>query len=245
MRAAGLPLAFATGRLSPPDLGMDLHCPDCGLPIPASEVAPAAGLAVCRLCDRAYPLAVCQSAAPIEDRDDLATGPPPRGVTVAERVDGFRVSMSMRSCMAFFLVPFTLVWSGGSLGGIYGTQIHRGEFNLMMSLFGLPFLAGSVLLAGFTLMTVAGVQVLELRGGRLSARFGVFGLLWGRSVDWRDVESAHLVEKSVKTRRSYGVKHEVEIAVRGGKPLSFGSGMEPDRLRWLVRFLAVRIRPSR
>ena len=44
-------------------------------------------------------------------------------------MDGFRLTLSTRSCIAFFLVPFTLFWAGGSLGGIYGTQIAKGEFN--------------------------------------------------------------------------------------------------------------------
>lgn len=224
---------------------VDLHCPDCGLPIPATEVAPSAGLAVCRLCDRTYPLAACQAAAPLEERADLPSGPPPKGVTVTEAVDGFRVAISTRSCMAVFLVPFTLFWSGGSLGGLYGTQIYKGEFNLMMSLFGIPFLIGSVFLIGFTLMSVAGRQVIELKGGRLHVHAGAFGLRWGRSVDWRDVESVRLNESPMKARRSYGSTHEVEVVVRGDKPLSLGSGVDPERLRWMTRFLASRIRLGR
>lgn len=224
---------------------MDLHCPDCGLPVPATEVAPSAGLAVCRLCDRTHPLAACQEALPLEKRPDLTPGPPPKGVVVSEAMDGFRVSVSTRSCMAVFLVPFTLFWSGGSLGGLYGTQIYKGEFNLMMSLFGIPFLIGSVFLIGFTLMSVAGSQVVELKAGRLHAYAGALGLRWGRSVDWRDVESVRLNESPLKSRRSYGSTHEVEVVVRGDKPLSLGSGVDPERLRWTTRFLASRIRLGR
>ncbi len=221
---------------------MELHCPDCGLTIPTSEVAPSAGLAVCRLCDRTYPLEACRHAKPLDARADQPLGPPPKGVTVAEGIDGFRLEISTRSCMALFLVPFTLFWAGGSLGGIYGTQIHKGEFSLWLSLFGLPFLLGSVFLIGFTAMTVAGRHVVELRAGRLHVHAGALGLRWGRSVDWRDVEDARLGEKST---RNYRPVHEVVVAVRGDKPLSFGSGVEAERLRWAVRFLAVRIQRGR
>ena len=224
---------------------MALHCPDCGLPIPTAEVAPSAGLAVCRLCDRTYTLAACQEALPIEERVDLPLGTPPKGVTLAEGMDGFRLTLTTRSPMALFLVPFTLFWAGGSLGGLYGTQIAKGEFNLMMSLFGIPFLLGSVFLIGFTLMSVAGSQVVELKGGRLRVHAGAFGLRWGRSVDWRDVESARLHERPARGRRRYGSVHEVEVSVRGDKPLSFGSGIDPERLRWAIRFLAARIRLGR
>lgn len=224
---------------------MALHCPDCGLPIPTTEVAPSAGLAVCRLCDRTYPLTACQEALPIEERADLPLGAPPKGVTVTEGMDGFKVSVSTRSCMAVFLVPFTLFWAGGSLGGLYGTQIAKGEFNLMMSLFGIPFLIGSVFLIGFTAMSVAGRQVIELKGGRLHVNTGAFGLRWGRSADWRDVESVRLNERPAGGRRRYGSMHEVEVSVRGDKPLSLGSGIDPERLRWATRFLAARIRLGR
>jgi hypothetical protein len=224
---------------------MELHCPDCGLPIPAVEVAPAAGLAVCRFCERTYSLAACQEAAPIENRPELAPGPPPKGVTVTEGMDGFRVAVSTRSCLAFFLVPFTLFWAGGSLGGIYGTQIAKGEFNLLLSLFGIPFLIGSVFLIGFTLLTVAGSHVVELKGGRLESYVSVLGFRRGRSVNWADVESVRLTETSRRSRGRYVVTHEVEIAVRGEKPLALGSGADRDLLQWAVRFLAARIRRGR
>lgn len=56
--------------------------------------------------------------------------------------NGFEISATTESPIAFFLVPFMLVWSGGSLGGIYGTQIANGHFNLFLSLFGIPFCNG-------------------------------------------------------------------------------------------------------
>ena len=37
-----------------------------------------------------------------------------------------------------------LIWSGGSLGGIYGTQIANQEFSLLQSLFGIPFIIGTI-----------------------------------------------------------------------------------------------------
>ena len=155
---------------------MELNCPDCGLPIQAADIAPAQGMAVCRFCEKPFPLEACQTAVPFADRGIVPVTAPPKGVDFVETMDGFRLSLSTRSCVGFFLVPFTLVWAGGSLGGIYGTQIAKGKFDLMMSLFGLPFLIGSIFLIGLTIMAVAGRTVVELTSGKFSVRTGALGV---------------------------------------------------------------------
>ena len=135
---------------------MEFHCPDCGLPIAIADLAPAQGLAVCRFCEKSHPLAAAQAAVPLERRDVAADPNPPKGVSVLETMDGFRLVVSTRSCIALFLVPFTLLWAGGSLGGIYGTQIYKGEFNLFQSLFGIPFLLGTLFFGSFAMMALCG-----------------------------------------------------------------------------------------
>jgi hypothetical protein len=159
-------------------------------------------------------------------------------------MDGFRLTLSTRSCIAFFLVPFTMFWAGGSLGGIYGTQIAKGEFNLMLSLFGLPFLAGSVFLVALTVMAVAGRCVVELAGGKFSIRTGALGVYRTKSVAWDDVLSCRLTEDTSRGR-SYSTTYQVEVAVERGEPLRFGVGAERQTVLWLSRFLAGRIQRGR
>ncbi len=224
---------------------MDFHCPDCGLPIETADLAPAQGVAVCRFCEKPHPLAACQEALPFERRHVTPELALPKGVTLEETMDGFRLILSARSCIAFFLVPFTLFWAGGSLGGIYGTQIAKGEFNLMMSLFGLPFLAGSVFLVAVTVMAVAGRCVVELEGGKFSVRTGAFGVYRTKSAAWDDVLSCRLTEATSRGRSSYTTTYQVEVAVERGEPLRFGVGAERKTVLWLSRFLAGRIQRGR
>jgi hypothetical protein len=225
---------------------MEFHCPDCGLPIEMADLAPAQGVAVCRFCEKPHPLAACQEAVPYERRNIVPELTVPKGVTLEETMDGFRLTLSMRSCVAFFLVPFTLLWAGGSLGGIYGTQIAKGKFELIQSLFGLPFLAGSVFLIAFTAMAVAGRCVVERAGGRLLIRTGALGVYRTQSAAWDDVLSCRLTEVSRRSRNSYGTTYQVEVAVEGGKPLAFaGTGAERATVLWVSRFLAGRIRTGR
>ncbi len=225
---------------------MEFHCPDCGLPIQAADLAPAQGVAVCRFCEKPFPLEACQSAVPFADRNIVPVMTPPKGVDLVETMDGFRLTLSTRSCIAVFLVPFTLVWAGGSLGGIYGTQIAKGEFNWMMSLFGLPFLVGSFFLIALTVMSVCGRTIVELAGGKFSIRTGALGVYRTQSAPWPDVRSCRLTEATRRGRNSYSTSFQVEFKVDGAKDLQLSAaGVERENALWLARFLAGRIQRGR
>ena len=225
---------------------MEFHCPDCGLPIQAADLAPAQGVAVCRFCEKPFPLEACQAAVPFADRNIVPVMTPPKGVDLVETMDGFRLTLSTRSCIAIFLVPFTLVWAGGSLGGIYGTQIAKGEFNWMMSLFGLPFLVGSVALIGLTVMSVAGRTIVELAGGKFSIRTCALGVYRTQSAPWHDVRSCRLTEATRRGRNRYSTSFQVEFKVDGAKDLRLSAaGVDRENALWLARFLAARIQRGR
>ncbi|MFN5056851.1 MAG: hypothetical protein ACK5FI_02565 [Verrucomicrobiota bacterium] len=225
---------------------MEFHCPDCGLPIQAADLAPSQGVAVCRFCEKPFPLEACQAAVPFADRHIVPVMTPPKGVDLVETMDGFRLTLSTRSCIAIFLVPFTLVWAGGSLGGIYGMQIAKGEFNWMMSLFGLPFLVGSVALIGLTVMSVAGRTIVELAGGKFSIRTGALGVYRTQSAPWLEVRSCSLTEATKRGRSSYSTTYQVEFKVDGAKDLRLSAaGVDRENALWLARFLAGRIQRGR
>jgi hypothetical protein len=188
----------------------------------------------------------CQTAVPFADRNIVPVMTPPKGVDLVETMDGFRLTLSTRSCIAIFLVPFTLVWAGGSLGGIYGMQIAKGEFNWMMSLFGLPFLVGSCFLIALTVMSVAGRTVVELAGGKFSIRTGALGVYRTQSAPWHDVRSCRLTEATRRGRSSYSTTYQVEFKVDGAKDLRLSAaGVERENALWLARFLAGRIQRGR
>ena len=117
---------------------MKVHCPKCHHAIPASKMNVETNVAVCPTCDEAFDLSDLLSDES-ENGDESKAAPhlkqAPPGAWFTTDVDSWQVGASTRSGAAFFLVPFMLVWSGFSLGGIYGSQIVAGKFNLMMSLF--------------------------------------------------------------------------------------------------------------
>ncbi len=219
---------------------MELHCPDCGLPIPTSEVAPSAGLAVCRSCDKTFGLEACQTAAPIGSRFHPLPTDPPKGVTVEELMDGFRLTLTTRNGAAFFLIPFMIVWSGFSLGGIYGTQIYKGEFDLGQSLFGIPFVLGTLLFGSIALMSAFGKVVLEVRNGVLLHRVGFLGLYWTRRRDWNAFDRAELEESTRRGKGGYSTSYSISLKGPDGDH-EVASGVTRERLAWALRYLNAKL----
>jgi hypothetical protein len=131
------------------------------------------------------------------------------------------------------LVPFTCVWAGGSLGGIYGIQIANGTFNLLFSLFGLPFLVGSIFLIGTTIMTVCGKVELRLqsRQGNVFVGVGRFG--WRRSFCLDDFET--ITEAGATTR--YSGSTGGGILLQGKTRLRFGTGLSEARRHFVLNAL--------
>jgi len=169
----------------PPD--MDLVCPLCRSAIAIDDINVATDIALCRRCSKTFSfselIGASAGAAP-----DLTA--PPSGAWFEPLADGFRTGATTRSWMALYLVPFTCAWSGISLGGIYGKQISSGHFDPASSLFGLPFLIGSVFLIGCCAMTTTGKVELSQRSGSLSVFTGVGRLGWTRYYLWSDFSSA-------------------------------------------------------
>lgn len=116
-----------------------------------------------------------------EDDGAVLSAPPPKHISVKTEIDGVvpvtTILYKRVNPLALFLVPFTCLWGGVSMAGIYGSQIMKGEFDLAASLFGLPFLVGTVVLTTFCLFLIFGKYVLTLSGGqgRLFTGIGPIG----------------------------------------------------------------------
>jgi hypothetical protein len=143
-------------------------------------------VAVCAACDEAYAISelLAEGQSPTVDLNN-----PPKGAWYRDTFDGWEVGATTRTGAAFFLVPFAGVWSGFSLGGIYGSQIERGRFNPVLSLFGLPFLIGSLFLWGMTLMAIFGNVTVSVEGNEARFCTGVFGIGRRKRCDWTAIKA--------------------------------------------------------
>lgn len=204
-------------------------CPSCRGQIPLADVNVAADLAICRQCDREFSYVELRSkSSQIDQVFDISS--PPAGAWYRDDFDGVRLGATTRSWGALFLVPFTLVWSGFSLGGIYGSQIISGKFEWFLSLFGLPFLIGSIFLIGMTLMTLVGkVAVRVDRHGSTVVFTGVGPI--GRR------QRFNLNEMQINESAVGNNDQSTAIVVQGPTRHSFGSMLSEQRLYFLLAAL--------
>lgn len=184
-------------------------------------------LALCRACGKSFRFSEIVGE-PSSSGPDLNSPLP--GAFFEQLPDGFRVGATTRSGMAVFLVPFTCVWAGGSLSGIYGSQIVKGHFALGPSLFGLPFLMGSCVLISMCALYTMGQMTVTKSSDRLSIFAGVGGLGWTRNYSWSDFRTIRddYAPGSFNWNRQGRL-----IALEGKRRVAFGS-LWTDERRYFV-----------
>lgn len=212
---------------------MKAICPKCTAAIPAAQMNVATDVAVCLACDELFALSSIVATQDIASEFDI--NDPPKGAWFYDDFREWRIGASTRSPAAFFLIPFMCVWSGFSLGGIYGTQIATGEFDLGTSLFGIPFVLGTLLFGGIAVMTVCGriELIVADSDGRLFTGVGPFG--WTRRFDWSEVTR---IEEDVPGYGYSGSNGQV-ISLVGKSRMKFGSMISEARRYYLLQGLRV------
>jgi ribosomal protein L40E len=211
-------------------------CPKCRAEIPLEDVNVAKDIALCRRCGT-----TSNYAEVIEDAE-TAFDPmkPPRGTWFREQPPlEFEVGASTRSAAALFLVPFMCVWSGFSLGGIYGTQFAKGHFDLFQSLFGIPFILGTLFFGGMAVMTVCGKVVVNVNGDQGAVFTGVGPIGWRRRFSWREVTGMRRTMAYSNRRMP-----SPQITFEGTRPISFGTGVKQERLDFMLTMLRKQWRES-
>jgi hypothetical protein len=213
---------------------MKITCPKCQRAIPTEDVNVGTDIALCRQCDETFSFA--ELLGQHEDPTvDLTR--PPKGVWFRQDMHGFELGCTTRSPMAFILVPFMCVWSGFSLGGIYGTQIYSHTFNWGVTLFGIPFIAFSILFWSFALMAVCGKIVVSVKEDQGKVFTGVGPVGWSRKFKWSGVRE---VRESLKTSGK-GDRYPT-IMLQGETRLSFGDGIHENRRYFMLRALRMLLR---
>ncbi|MCX6952165.1 MAG: hypothetical protein NTV51_08355 [Verrucomicrobia bacterium] len=208
---------------------MKFTCPACQQSLPPGQINVQTDLALCQACGHVARLSQLVDA----DFDARVLHNPPKGAWYQQTMSEHVVGATTRHPSAFFLVPFMCVWSGGSLGGIYGTQIAQGKFNLTTSLFGIPFLLGSILFWTVALMAIWGKMEVRVRDGIGTVFVGLGRLGWKRSFNLDDVES---IEDS-GTKVSYPGSSGASIVLRGKSILRFGTNLTEPRRYFVLNVL--------
>ncbi len=210
---------------------MKISCPSCESLIPSSNLNVATDVAFCETCNEAF--AISSLVASGSSLADFDINQPPRGAWFEDLGTGWRIGATTRSPSAFFLVPFMCVWSGFSLGGIYGTQIVKGEFNLMMSLFGIPFVLGTLLFGTIAVMSVCGKLVISTDRDQGSVFTGVGPIGWTRRFDWTSISGVEESYRGYRDSRGSGL----EIALIGQSRIKCGGMLTEPRRYYILQGL--------
>lgn len=210
-------------------MGIRITCPKCRADIPLDDVNVARDIALCRQCGQTWSYA--DLIADMQT-DYGIPRTPPRGTWLHDRgPNSFEVGISTRSPIALFIVPFMCVWSGVSLGGIYGTQISRHHFQLFESLFGIPFLLGTIVLGSVAAMSICGKMTVSVNGDDGVVFTGVGPVGWRRRFSWRQVRA---IRRTQRMNRN-GISEQ--ITFDGEKTLNFAGGVRSERLNYLLAVL--------
>jgi len=217
---------------------VEVECPKCNQRIAAEDVNVAKDLGFCRRCNEAFALS---DAVAVGDLDQVDFADPPKGLTIEDYGHRLTLTATTRHAIALFLVPFTLIWSGGSMIGIYGTQIWKGEFDIAQSLFGLPFLIGTIFLVSVCLMSTLGKVRVALDGSLVTVFTGVGGIGRTKTADWSQVTDLKLVDTGARS----GNKAMVAIELAGPRPMKFGSMLSEPRRNFIAAVLRRMLRERR
>lgn len=149
-------------------------CPKCGHDIRPKDINVEKDILLCPSCGELSRFSEVTSRI-FEAEDEnarmrLLSAPPPKHLKIVKNSMDMtgRIVMTFRkvSPSVLFLIPFTALWSGFSLFSLYGSQIINRQFDLSRSLFGLPFLLGSICLIAMCLFQLFGKRVLTIERGK-------------------------------------------------------------------------------
>ena len=210
-----------------------MKCHNCNSEIPPSQINIATDLAHCKGCNVIQKIS---EATQVNETFDLRKNP--KG-TWFKKINSNEliIGTSTASPIAFFLIPFMLIWSGASLGGLYGSQIISGEFNLILSLFGIPFLLGTFYFGAFAVMSVAGkVEVRITKAGGVIFT-GVAGIGFSKKFTWNEISSIKEVENFSRNRNGRASSRSTKIHLEGERRISFGSRIPNTRKYYILESL--------
>ncbi len=208
-----------------------MDCPKCGSVILKDNINIQTDVAQCINCDHIFKISEHIQV----DNDDFDVRNTPKGTWFQKDFDTIILGASTQSPIAFFLIPFMLVWSGASLSGIYGSQIASGEFNIGMSLFGIPFLIGTIIFTGITAMAVAGKVELNLnkQGGKIFTGVGNIGFT--KTFTWDEVSTIRETSSNIRTNGRQNLK----LCLEGKRRVCFGIGLKEERRYYLLKAMQI------
>jgi hypothetical protein len=149
-------------------------------------------------------------------------------------ISGIEITYRRLSPVVLFLIPFTALWSGVSMWGIYGRQLVQGKFDPAHSLFGLPFLLGTIVLLIIITYLLFGHWRINVGRGECEIFSGVGPLERRRRIR---LERASLVRMEASTLKVNNVPQQHIVITTGDEQLKFGATLPAEARAFLAAVL--------
>ncbi len=212
---------------------LEASCPECSARIMPENFNVSTDYAYCASCKKIFRFSeVITGNTKFYPLDKM-----PSRMKVREDFDYYSVYAPYPKLILLFLVPFTAVWSGFSMGGLYIQPLLQGKLPWGQFLFGIPFLIGTVVLLSIIIASLGGVKVIIDGEGRGIIRSGFSFLAWKKRFDINDVS-----EIDVTVKHGNETKSELlDMKLKSGSKISFGTGLRSDDLHYMKALLSSRI----
>lgn len=212
-----------------------IRCPQCRTEIGTNDFNVATDRAFCRLCNADYRYGELATTVWPDKQFDVDARP-----THVQLVDdGFQQTLVYHriSRLIFFFIPFTALWSGLSVGGLYvypwlaGKPIDREQ-----ALFGIPFVIGTIVLLAAMLYMLFGKTTIRLQGPESWVLTGIGPIGRRQSFDAGQVESVRIVNSDASQNGKQLTCLELQMRSRGA--VRFGMFMTDESKRYVADYLA-------
>lgn len=208
-----------------------MNCPKCHSELAFADINIQKDIAHCSQCNHVF--TISEEVREAEHKVipvDFDIESPPNGASFERRGDHIIYGAHTRSKIAIFLIPFMLIWSGGSIGMIYVRQIITGEYSIFLSIFGLPFLAGTIFFLWIIMQSLAGkvIVTLDNKGGEIFSGVGKLGIK--KEFLWEDVVQVIDKPSTTKTMRN----GNRIISIEGAKRINFGNALSDERRDYIL-----------
>lgn len=213
---------------------MKIVCPKCLRDVVASDVNMGLGAFFCRACNEMFPLTREQEEQIEQIPENFRIDLPPAGAWYEQSMDGETAGATTRHWGALFLIPFTMVWGGASLGAIFCSQGVNDTFSLMATLGGILFSIGTAFLLVGTLMTVCGKTTVAVSEGVVRVFTGIAGIGWRREFPLDEIRSVRIQEQRWRDSDGDSQQKTYLLLLRKAGDVKFGSGVNQPRREYLL-----------
>jgi hypothetical protein len=214
-----------------------LQCPKCAAEIGEEDFNVSTDLAYCRNCQSHLKYSEIRASIDGTAFENLAC---PKYVSINEFGERVEVIYRKTSPAVWFLIPFTILWSGGSVGMGLIIPLLNNKLDLHGALFFIPFLLGTIVLVSVILGLLFGKLRVVLDGENSEIYRGVGMIAWRNRFDFSNLKCVTIQKGTMSVNDV--VQNEICLIMHEGDTIKFGAMMHEESRTYVAAAIAGKIR---